>query len=136
MISQVEMMFAIKCHSRFLTTTHDEFAYSDGVGSEQYLKKVLLRSNDLSTRSGELESYIKDWSSEYHLTTKRAQLLSGFKFDRTLKVLEVGCGCGAITRYLGETFDSVVSVEGSIARARLAHRSACHSSGCGRYRQR
>ncbi|MDP3075377.1 bifunctional 2-polyprenyl-6-hydroxyphenol methylase/3-demethylubiquinol 3-O-methyltransferase UbiG [Bradyrhizobium sp.] len=106
--------------SVWLLRGHDKFAYSDGVGSEQYLKKVLQRSNDLSTRSDELESCIKDWSSEYHLTTKRAQLLSGFRFDRTMKVLEVGCGCGAITRYLGETFDSVVSVEGSIARARLA----------------
>ena len=106
--------------SVWLLRGHDKFAYSDGVASERYLKKVLLRSKDLSTRSSELESYITDWSSEYHLTSKRAQLLSGFKFDRTLKVLEVGCGCGAITRYLGETFDSVVSVEGSIARARLA----------------
>jgi SAM-dependent methyltransferase len=61
-----------------------------------------------------------DWSSEYHLTTKRAQLLSGFSFDRSLRVLEVGCGCGAITRHLGETFDNVVSIEGSLVRARLA----------------
>jgi SAM-dependent methyltransferase len=106
--------------SVWLLRGHEKFAYSDGAASEQYLEKVFLASKDLSSRSGELESYIKDWSSEYHLTTKRAQLLSGFKFDRSLKVLEVGCGCGAITRYLGETFDSVVSVEGSIARARLA----------------
>jgi SAM-dependent methyltransferase len=106
--------------SVWLLQGHEKFAYSDGVASEQYLEKVFLASKDLSSRSSELESYIKDWSSEYHLTTKRAQLLSGFEFDRSLKVLEVGCGCGAITRYLGETFDSVVSVEGSIARARLA----------------
>ena len=106
--------------SVWLLQGHEKFAYSDGVASEQYLEKVFLASKDLSSGSSELESYIKDWSSEYHLTTKRAQLLSGFEFDRSLKVLEVGCGCGAITRYLGETFDSVVSVEGSIARARLA----------------
>ena len=106
--------------SVWLLQGHEKFAYSDGVASEQYLEKVFLASSDLGSRSGELESYIKDWSSEYHLTTKRAQLLSGFDFDRSLKVLEVGCGCGAITRYLGETFDSVVSVEGSISRARLA----------------
>ena len=106
--------------SVWLLQGHEKFAYSDGAASEQYLEKVFLVSKDLSSRSSELEGYIKDWSSEYHLTTKRAQLLSGFEFDRSLKVLEVGCGCGAITRYLGETFDSVVSVEGSIARARLA----------------
>ena len=106
--------------SVWLLQGHDRFAYTDGVASEQYLEKVFLASKDLSSRSSELESHIKDWSSEYQLTTKRAQLLSGFEFDRSMKVLEVGCGCGAITRYLGKTFDSVVSVEGSIARARLA----------------
>jgi SAM-dependent methyltransferase len=99
---------------------HQNIGYSEGAEAEEYLDAVLRGARDLGTRSGELEAHIKDWSSEYHLTRKRAQLLSGFDFDRKLKVLEVGCGCGAITRALGERFDDVVSVEGSIARARLA----------------
>ena len=99
---------------------HDRFGYSDGAESEKYLDQVFRAASDLSTTSAELEEWIKDWPSEYHLTVKRAQLLSGFRFDRGLKVLEVGCGCGAITRFLGENFDDVVSVEGSINRARLA----------------
>ena len=106
--------------SVWLLSGHERFAYSDGADSEKYLEEVFRSAKDLSSRSSELEGYIKDWTSEYHLTRKRSQLLSGFRFDRTLKVLEVGCGCGAITRYLGETFDSVTSVEGSLARARLA----------------
>jgi SAM-dependent methyltransferase len=97
-----------------------EFGYSDGAGSEKYLWKVFTEATDLSTGSPELQRFIKDWPSEYHLTIKRAQLLSGFSFDRSLRVLEVGCGCGAITRHLGESFDQVISVEGSINRARLA----------------
>jgi len=99
---------------------HKNFGYSDGVESERYLEKVFKGATDLSSGSSELETYVKDWPSEYHLASKRAQLFAGFEFDSSLKVLEVGGGCGAITRYLGETFDDVVSVEGSIHRARLA----------------
>ncbi|MCX2979599.1 hypothetical protein EYC98_01845 [Halieaceae bacterium IMCC14734] len=36
---------------------------------------------------------------------KRAQLLSGFDFDPALKLLEVGCGCGAITLHLAENME-------------------------------
>jgi len=96
------------------------FGYTDGQASEQYLEQVFSEAKDLSSRSAELAAKIKDWPSEYHLTPKRSQLLRGFNYDRAAKVLEVGCGCGAITRFLGETFDDVVSVEGSHARARLA----------------
>lgn len=96
------------------------FGYTDGEESERYLAEVFRQAADLSARSAELERHIKDWPSEYHLTSRRGQLLSGFRFDRSLRVLEVGCGCGAITRQLGETFDSVTSIEGSIGRARLA----------------
>ncbi len=106
--------------SVWLLKQHDEFDYSDGVESEIYLESVFRNAKDLSSNSSELESYIKDWPSEYHLTVKRAQLFAGFDFNPSLKVLEVGCGCGAITRYLGETFNDVVSIEGSIKRARLA----------------
>ncbi|MFV1975716.1 MAG: class I SAM-dependent methyltransferase [Candidatus Scalindua sp.] len=99
---------------------HGGFGYSDGMESERYLERVFRDTKDLSSRSSELERHIKDWPSEYHLTVKRAQLFAGFDFDPSLKVLEVGCGCGAITRYLGESFSDVVSIEGSLKRARLA----------------
>ena len=98
----------------------EKFNYSDGRSSELYLKRCFEEAKDLSSSSYELESWVKDWPSEYHLSRKRAQLLRGFDFDRSKKALEVGCGCGAITRFLGETFDDVVAIEGSVTRAQLA----------------
>jgi SAM-dependent methyltransferase len=96
------------------------FHYSEGFRSENYLKKVLSTASDLSSDSYELEQWIRHWPSEYHLSRKRSQLLKGFNIDKSKRVLEVGCGCGAITRFLGEKFDEVVAVEGSIIRADLA----------------
>jgi len=106
---------------------HTSFAYSDGSHAEKYLHSVFEKDIDLSSGSADLKAWIKDWPSEYHLSVKRAQLLSGFDFDSGLKVLEVGCGCGAITRYLSENFDDVVSVEGSPIRAKLAR---MRNKGC------
>ena len=98
----------------------EKFSYSDGESHERYLREVLQKASDLGSDSYELEGYICDWVTEYHLSRKRSQLLRGFTFAREAKVLEVGCGCGAITRFLGETFDDVVAIEGSLARATLA----------------
>lgn len=95
-------------------------AYSDGLENERYLAHVFDQCKDLGSDSIELESWIKDWPSEYHLSRKRGQLLKDFDFSSRNSVLEVGCGCGAITRHLGERLPTVISVEGSPGRAALA----------------
>lgn len=97
-----------------------DFGYSDGAWVEKYLENAFRASTDLSSESEELETYIKEWNTEYHLSRKRKDILSGLQHNRAAKVLEIGSGCGAITRFLGETYDSVVAVEGSYNRARLA----------------
>lgn len=97
-----------------------KFDYSDGDRHEAYIKRVISSAQDKSSTSKELVSYIKSWPSEYHLSDKRAQLFSVFDFDRRARVLEVGCGCGAITRFLGEEFDQVTAIEGSERRAEIA----------------
>ena len=62
-----------------------------------------------------------DWPSEYHLSADRANLLRPFEEAlRGSEILEMGCGCGAITRYLGETAEFVIGVEGSRRRAEIA----------------
>lgn len=99
---------------------HDSFEYSDGRSSERYLRSILENACDLTDGSEELETAIRDWPSEYHLSSARSRLLAGFNFDPSARILEIGCGCGGITRYLGENFQSVMAIEGSPARARLA----------------
>jgi 2-polyprenyl-3-methyl-5-hydroxy-6-metoxy-1,4-benzoquinol methylase len=96
------------------------FGYTDGAWVERYLERAFKQSTDISSESEELETYIKDWNTEYHLSRKRKDLLMGLSHHREAKVLEIGCGCGAITRFLGEQYDSVLAVEGSYNRARLA----------------
>jgi len=81
---------------------------------------VLESGQDLSTRSQELQAAVRDWVSEYHFSNRRTLLLRPFMFHDVNRVLEVGAGCGAITRFLGETFAEVVAVEGSARRASLA----------------
>ena len=97
-----------------------KFEYSDGDESERYLKKVLQSAEDLSSQSNELEEKAVDWPSEYHLSTYRGNLLRPLALDGVERVLEIGCGCGAITRYLGDRGIEVEAVEGSPIRAELA----------------
>ena len=97
-----------------------DFKYSDGKRSENYLNDALDGTNDLSTHSEELEKHIRDWPTQYHLSHQRSQLISGFNFDNNSDVLEIGAGCGAISRYLGETFKHVISIEGDSNRAIIA----------------
>ena len=104
----------------FTKQGHGSIEYSDGVDSEHYLADVLTAAQDVSSTSAELERKIRDWPSEYHLSSKRANLLRGLDLPGGIDVLELGCGCGAITRYLGEQGFRVDAVEGSKVRAELA----------------
>jgi len=97
------------------------FNYSDGEEIEARLFSILSGAQDLSSSSPELQTHISDWPSEYHLSQTRANLLRPFNFSGVKRVLELGCGCGAISRYLGELEGvEVDSIEGSSARAGLA----------------
>ena len=96
-----------------------EFAYSDGEATERYLSTVLREADDLSTGSESLGEKIIDWPSEYHLTSQRANLLRPYDFSGVNTVLELGSGCGAISRYMGEQGFQVDAIEGSEIRANL-----------------
>lgn len=98
-----------------------DFAYSDGENIEAKLFQILRDAKDLSSASTELQAQINDWPTEYHLSPTRANLLRPLKLSGVTRVLELGCGCGSISRYLGEIDGvQVDSVEGSAKRAALA----------------
>jgi len=91
--------------------------YSDG--SEEYLLNVCRNLKDVTSYSSELLSYIKDWPTKYHLSLRRANILKAVWdcLDKDADVLELGSGCGALTRWLGESFRGIDAIEGSRPRA-------------------
>lgn len=98
----------------------NEFTYSDGDQTEEALLKIVQEADDLSIASLYWHQHVKDWPTEYHLSPKRADLLRPFgEALSKKKVLELGAGCGAITRFLGECGALVTAVEGSYRRATI-----------------
>ncbi|MDR7100820.1 GT2 family glycosyltransferase/SAM-dependent methyltransferase [Lysobacter niabensis] len=98
----------------------ESFSYSDGDDVEQRLLAAVRGAGDKSLFSTELAPHQTDWASTYHLSPTRANLLR--PLERVLtgaSVLEVGAGCGAITRFLGEVGANVTALEGSGRRAAI-----------------
>lgn len=94
--------------------------YTDGNETEQRIAGAINQASDISVLSTELRQHCTDWPSLYHLSGTRANILR--PFEKLLKgvVLEIGAGCGAITRYLGECGANVLALEGSPRRAAIA----------------
>lgn len=81
---------------------------------------AVRRAGDLSTLSPEFPASITDDISEYHLSRQRHCLLRPLGIKQGDRVLEVGCGCGALTRYLGEVGANVTALESDVEQARIA----------------
>ena len=90
-------------------------------GAERALLEGLPAIADRGTGSDELRTLMTDWPTSYHLTPYRATILDCLGFARAGegRVLELGAGCGAVTRWLGEHFAEVHAVEGSASRAHV-----------------
>ncbi|UHD45082.1 glycoside hydrolase family 99-like domain-containing protein [Aureimonas altamirensis] len=99
---------------------YDSIQYSDGDDFENGLARVLLNVSDLSVLSDELRRYCVDWPSTYHLSAQRANLLRPLADTLNGSILEIGAGCGAITRFLGELGADVLALEGTARRAEIA----------------
>ncbi len=89
-------------------------------GAEERVYGVIRDATDLSSMSDELAAQATSWAERYHLATSRANLLRPFALSNDAAVLEIGAGCGAITRYLGERCGRVDALEPVQSRARAA----------------
>ncbi len=96
-----------------------EFLYTDGDSSEDSLKTILARAKDRSSVSLELEAASYDWISNYHLSSERANIYRFLDLSEVGIGLELGSGCGAITRYLGEQGLRLDAIEGNKRRAEI-----------------
>ncbi len=96
------------------------FPYTDGDAIEQNVAEIIAATADRRIGSESLMAHISDWATLYHLSSARANLLRPIAHRLAGKrVLEIGAGCGAITRYLGELGADVVAIEGSRRRAAI-----------------
>jgi SAM-dependent methyltransferase len=102
----------------------DRFDYSDGDEVENNILSIIRQAKDLSSTSFELGEKCIDWPTTYHLSSKRSCLLRPVKGVLKGRILEIGAGLGAITRFLGEQGGEVLALEGSIRRA-SAIRARC-----------
>ncbi|MFK3798203.1 glycosyltransferase [Pseudomonas sp. NPDC088444] len=95
-------------------------AYSDGDTAETELATIIKEAQDVSVLSDELPQYCTDWAKLYHLSATRGNILRPFEHLLKGRVLEIGAGCGAISRYLGECGAELLCLEGSPRRAAMA----------------
>jgi glycosyltransferase involved in cell wall biosynthesis/SAM-dependent methyltransferase len=101
-------------------TNYKGIAYSDGDATEIKLGKIIREATDVSVLSHELGQHCTDWATLYHLSSTRGNILRPFESYLGGSTLEIGAGCGAISRYLGECGGQVLSLEGSPRRAEMA----------------
>lgn len=95
-------------------------AYSDGDNAETELARIIREAKDVSVLSDELPQHCTDWAKLYHLSAVRGNILRPFEHLLKGRVLEIGAGCGAISRYLGECGADLLCLEGSPRRAAIA----------------
>jgi SAM-dependent methyltransferase len=93
-----------------------ESSYADG--AEDRVLEIVRNADDVSSTSDELIAHATDWPTRYHLDPARANIVRALDLRPDARVLEIGAGCGAVTRYLAERVGLVDALEPVPARAR------------------
>lgn len=97
--------------------------YSDGDFVEEKLLEI-CRTNRIEEALKESNS----WPVLYHLSDIRGNLIEWYPIEKDAKVLEIGSGCGAISRYLCKKAERVVGIELSKRRSLI---NAYRNYDCG-----
>jgi SAM-dependent methyltransferase len=101
-----------------IASTGAAVPYADG--GEDRLLGIVGGAQDRSSTSDELAKGISDWTTRYHLSRLRGNIVGSVAFPTGARVIDVGAGTGTIARSLGERGLEVVALEGSFDRARVA----------------
>jgi SAM-dependent methyltransferase len=89
-------------------------------GGEARVLEILEQAGDVSSFSEDLAGPWAGWVERYHLSPERANVVRALDLPADARVLELGAGCGAVTRHLGEVAAAVDALEPTAARARAA----------------
>lgn len=92
--------------------------YADGAESE--VLAALRAAQDVSAGSAELSALVRNWETVYHFSPARLGLLAPLRITPGLRVVDLGCGSGVLSRSLGEAGASVLGIEGVPDRAAAA----------------
>lgn len=100
-----------------LTWYQNEDLYSEGDVEDQIIQ--LIAENEPEHYTDAIYDNFS-WSSYYHLTHLRKNILNWYDFEKDSDTLEIGCGLGAITSVLCDKCKTVTAVELSKRRATAA----------------
>ncbi len=99
-----------------LTHYSGEDLYCDGAVEDELLR--IARDYAEVEYPGIIEDG-RNWELLYHLSAQRENIVEWLPIDKSMKVLEVGAGCGAITGALAEKAGSVTCVDLSKKRSMI-----------------
>ena len=84
------------------------------------IKNAVESSSDLGWASSELASKAQGWGEAYQLNPVRTAIAQPLTINKGHSILEIGAGCGILTRFFAEKAGRVVAIEKNTQQAQIA----------------